>query len=93
MPPAKDAAKLGVKAQLVTEIAAIVRQRGLTQTAAAELLGIAQPKLSELLRGHFHGVSEQRLLDLLTRLGRDVQIVVKAAPRSRAAGKVSVVIA
>lgn len=89
----KDAAKLGIKAQLVAEIAAIVRQRRLTQTAAAELLGIAQPKLSELLRGHFHGVSERRLLDFLTRLGRDVQIVVKAAPRSRAAGMISVVTA
>lgn len=47
------------------------------QAEAAELLGLTQPKLSNMLRGHFHGFSERRLIDCLTRLGRDVQIVVK----------------
>jgi hypothetical protein len=45
-----------------------------------------------MLRGHFHGFSERRLIDCLTRLGRDVQIVVKEKPRSRASGRLSVVI-
>ena len=88
----KDPDRLLVKAELVTEIASIISKRGLKQAEAAELLGLTQPKLSNMLRGHFHGLSERRLIDCLTRLGRDVQIVVKEKPRSRATGRLSVVI-
>lgn len=86
-----DADSMAVKAQLVTEIADLLKGRGLTQIAAAELLGIPQPKLSRILRGQFRGVSERKLLDCLTRLGKDVEIVIKPAPRSRATGRLSVV--
>jgi predicted XRE-type DNA-binding protein len=66
-----------IKAQLVSKIGEIIKGRGLTQMQAAELLGLSQPKLSRILRGGFRGVSERRLMDCLTSLGRDVQIVVK----------------
>lgn len=88
----KDADAMLVKAELVMAIASIIRERSLTQAAAAQLLGLTQPKLSNLLRGQFHGVSEHRLIHCLTRLGRDVEIVVKQKPRSRATGKLSVVV-
>ncbi len=88
-----DAEEMLVKAQLATKIGDIIRRRKLTQIQAAELLGITQPKLSGLLRGQFRGVSETKMLECLTRLGRDVKIVVKAAPRSRTEGHVSVVFA
>jgi len=81
-----------VKAELVMAISRIVQERGLTQAVAAELLGLTQPKLSNILRGQFHGVSERRLIDCLTRLGHDVEIVVKQKPRSRASGKLSVTV-
>jgi predicted XRE-type DNA-binding protein len=86
-----DPDEMLIKAQLVTKIAEIIKRKGLTQTQAAELLGMPQPKLSNLLRGRFRGVSERRLMDCLTRLGRDVQIVVTVAPRSRSSGRLSVV--
>ena len=86
-----DAEEMLVKAQLATKIGEIVKQRKLTQAQAAELLGIPQPKLSNLLRGQFRGISETKMIDCLTRLGRNVEIVVKAASRSKAAGRVSVV--
>lgn len=82
-----------IKAELVTKIAEIVKRRGLTQSQAAVLLGLTQPKLSNLLRGRFRGISERRLMDCLTKLGRDVQIIVKAAPRSRGNGRLSIVFA
>ena len=88
----KDADAMLVKAELVLAISRIIQDRGLTQAPAAELLGLTQPKLSNLLRGQFHGISERRLIDCLTRLGRDVQIVVKEKPRSRASGRLSVVV-
>lgn len=88
----KDPDRLLVKAELAAVIASIISTQGLKQAEAAELLGLTQPKLSNMLRGHFHGFSERRLIDCLTRLGRDVQIVVKEKPRSRASGRLSVVI-
>jgi predicted XRE-type DNA-binding protein len=79
-----------VKAQIVAKIAEIIEQRRLTQEQAAKILRLTQPKISRLLRGHFRGVSERRLLACLTRLGRDVQIVVKKTPTRRAQGRVTI---
>ncbi|HYA20134.1 MAG TPA: helix-turn-helix transcriptional regulator [Burkholderiales bacterium] len=87
-----DAEAMAVKARLVVEIADLIKRRGLTQTEAAVLLEIPQPKLSGILRGQFRGISERKLMDCLTRLGRDVQIVVKPTPRSRSVGRVSVAV-
>jgi predicted XRE-type DNA-binding protein len=89
----EDADETLIKAQLVSKIAEILDRKGLTQTEAAAVLGLTQPKLSKLLRGGFRGVSERRLLDCLTRLGRDVQIIVKEPARSKEHGKLTVVFA
>lgn len=88
-----DAEEMLVKAQLVTKIAEIVRKKGLTQVETAKLLGLTQPKVSALFRGQFRGISERKLIECLTSLGRDVQIVVKDAPRRGANGKLTVVFA
>jgi predicted XRE-type DNA-binding protein len=85
-----DAREMLVKAQLATKIAEIIKRRRITQVQAAELLSMPQPKLSNMLRGRFRGISETKMLECLTRLGRDVQIVIKAASRSRKTGQVSV---
>jgi predicted XRE-type DNA-binding protein len=86
-----DADEMLVKAQLVTKIAEIIQRRGLTQVEAAKLLGLTQPKISAMLRGQFRGFSERKLIDCLTSLGRDVQIVIKEAPSRRTSGKLTVV--
>jgi predicted XRE-type DNA-binding protein len=88
-----DADEMLVKAQLATKIAEIIKLRKLTQTQAAIVLGIPQPKLSNMLRGRFHGISETKMIECLTLLGRDVQILIKAAPKARKAGHVSVIFA
>jgi predicted XRE-type DNA-binding protein len=88
-----DAEEMLVKAQLVHKISEIIRSRGLTQVEAARILGLTQPKLSGILRGQFRGVSERKLIDCLTSLGRDVEIVVRDAPRRRTGGRLSVVFA
>jgi predicted XRE-type DNA-binding protein len=88
-----DADEMLVKAQLVTKIRDIIREKGLTQVEVAAIVGLPQPKLSGILRGQFRGVSERKLIDCLTGLGRDVEIVVKEAPRRRAGGRVTVVFA
>lgn len=85
--PDADAHQL--KADLVTRIDEIIRRRRLTQTQAAELLGLSQPDVSRLLRGNFREYSIERLLRLLMALGRDVDIVIRK-PKSRRQGKLSI---
>ncbi len=80
-----------VKADLAIRIAETIHARRLTQTRAARILKIDQPKISRLLQGRLSGFSTERLMHFLTLLGRDVEIVVKRAPRSRRQGRVRVV--
>lgn len=79
------------KADLAIRIAEAIRTRRFTQTRAAELLKIDQPKISRLLRGQLSGFSAERLMHFLTLLGCDVEISIKAAPRSRRQGHLRVV--
>ena len=88
-----DAAALLVKARLAANICELISRRGLTQTQAAILLGISQPKVSAILNGRFRGISVAKLMDCLNRLGRDIEIVVKDARRSPRAGATRVVFA
>lgn len=80
------------KSELAALIARVLRTRELTQAAAAKLLGIDQPKVSELLRGRLTRFSTERLITLLTRLGRDVDIVVREPRKhsARATGRIQV---
>lgn len=78
-----------LKADLVTRIDKIIRQRGLKQVEAARLLGLSQPDVSRLLRGSFREYSVERLLRLLTALGRNVEIVIRE-PRSQRQGRLSI---
>ena len=80
-----------VKAQLAASIQEILSSRNLTQTQAAEILGLPQPKLSRMLHGHFRGISEAKMMDCITRLGRNVQIVIGPERRTGQAGRVEVV--
>ena len=85
-----DADRMQAKATLAAAIADSMRRRGLTQTAAAVLAGLPQPKLSALLHGEFRGISEAKMLTCLNRLGHDVEIVVRRTVR-RAGGRTRVV--
>lgn len=71
------AEKLKIKSGLVFEITRAVRRLGLTQEEAGRRMGIAQPKVSAMLRGDFTNLSERKLMDCLNRLGYDIEIKVK----------------
>jgi predicted XRE-type DNA-binding protein len=72
-----------VKAGLAAELTRAITARKLTQRAAADLMGIDQPKVSHLLHGRLAGFSTDRLLRWLTAFGRDVEIIVRTPARSR----------
>jgi len=79
------------KAELVAKIAEIILSKGLTQAAAAAILGVDQPKVSALLRGRLSGFSTDRLLRFVTALGRDVEIVIRSRSKSKGPGHLHVV--
>jgi len=64
------------KAELVQRIRQLISDRKLTQSTAAKLLGIDQPKVSALVRGRVEGFSIDRLLRFLNALGETVEIIV-----------------
>jgi predicted XRE-type DNA-binding protein len=86
----QDAGEMLVKAQLVSAISEILRARKWTQQHASKVLGIPQPKLSKMLRGQFRGISEAKMMDCLTRLGRNIRILITAENPSSQVGRVEV---
>jgi len=75
-----------VKAKIASQICQIIAERGLTQTAAAEILGLDQPKISALVRGKLSGFSVDRLFRLLNDLGQEVEIIIRPARPARRRG-------
>jgi len=70
------------KAELVQCIRDLIAERKLTQTKAAELLGLDQPKVSSLVRGRVEGYSIDRLFRFLNALGQRVEITVRSNPNN-----------
>lgn len=77
-----DADELLIKAKLAHQIAVTIRNRGLSQSEAARLVGVPQPKLSNMLRGQFRGISEDKMMRCLAALGHDVTIRVSRRDES-----------
>jgi predicted XRE-type DNA-binding protein len=75
-----NADELLTKSSLLFEISETIRARGLNQVEAAKVLGISQPRVSDLLRGSATGFSVHRLSILLMRLGKRVTLVVSDEP-------------
>jgi predicted XRE-type DNA-binding protein len=76
-----NADELLIKAELVRQISNSIDAKDLTQTEAAKLLGIDQPKVSALLNGKLSGFSTERLFKFLNALGSDVEIRVIPTPQ------------
>jgi predicted XRE-type DNA-binding protein len=79
-----------LKAHLSREIHRTIKGRKLTQSQAAQLLGIHQSQVSALLRARPGAFSVGRLIDLLTVLGKDVEIAIRDKQADRETGQVRV---
>lgn len=79
------------RVQLASHIRDAIKRRKLTQTAAAEMVGLDQPKISALINGRLAGFSSDRLLRCLTALGQDVDITVRAPSSRRKRGRLRVI--
>jgi predicted XRE-type DNA-binding protein len=69
------------KAQVALAIARTIKERGLTQVQAAKLAGLTQARISDIGRGKLTGFTLDRLLLVLSSLGRDVSIKIEKSVR------------
>ena len=78
------------KAELASKIIEEIQRRRLTQSQAAEILGIDQPKISALKQGKLSGFSIERLMRFLLLLGRNIEIIVGGRTKSRSVARLRV---
>jgi predicted XRE-type DNA-binding protein len=76
-----EAEHLRVRAELMLALERVIRRRRLTQARAAKLLGVSQPRVSDLVRGRFHRFSIDALVDMLARAGVKVHITTERRAR------------
>jgi predicted XRE-type DNA-binding protein len=86
-----DAAERQAKLRLAYALNQVLEARKLSQADAAKVLGVTQPKVSALRHYKLAGFSVERLMNLLTAVDQDVEIVIRRKPRSRKTGRISVV--
>jgi predicted XRE-type DNA-binding protein len=80
----KEAESLRLRAELMVELERIIRERKLTQRAAAKLFGVTQPRISDLVRGKIDLFSIDTLVSMLARAGMRVEVRFARAGRRRA---------
>ena len=87
-----NAEEMQAKAALVSRIIVILKKKKWTQEEASAVLGIPQPKISLLSRGQFSGFSIGKLINLLSKLNQDIEIIVRNRSHStkHSVGHVSV---
>ena len=81
-----DAAELSAKAALALKLNELIGQRGLSQTQAAAITGMTQPKVSQIRRYKLQNISLERLMQALVSLDQQVEIVVRPAQKASGHG-------
>lgn len=84
-----DAETHYLKAQIVAEIYRLTKERKLTQSAAGKRMGISQPEVSRMFKGHFQEYSVDRLMTFLTTFDRDVEIRVRPHKKGGHTGRIT----
>jgi len=74
-----QAANLRARAELMRQIAALVKRQDWTQVEAARHCGVTQPRMNDLLRGRVSRFSLDALVNISTALGCRVRIDLEAA--------------
>ncbi|MDE2259887.1 MAG: XRE family transcriptional regulator [Betaproteobacteria bacterium] len=88
-----DAAERKLRVQLAMRVNEIIKNKRMTQVAAAALFGIPQPHVSELKHYKLNRFSSERLLHFMTQLDRDVEIVIRPRDAAHPVGQLSVLFA
>jgi len=75
----EQAANLRVHAELMQQIAAILKKRGWTQVEASRQCGVTQPRINDLLRGRVSRFSLDAFVNIATAVGRRVRVELERA--------------
>jgi predicted XRE-type DNA-binding protein len=81
--PDDEAEHLRVRADLLIQIQQALKVRGLKQAEAAKLLGVTQPRVSDLVRGRIDLFSVDSLIDMLARLGVRVRLAFTTSKKHK----------
>lgn len=82
----ENSTEMKIKAEAVRMLAKTIADSGMTQSEAAKVLGIDQPKISRILRGQFRGLSLEKIMGYILALGSDIEIMVREKQNDGAAG-------
>ena len=72
----EEAENFRIRADLMIQLTKLIEARGLTQAAAAKLLGVTQPRISDLVRGKIDRFSIDTLVEMLGHTGARISFVV-----------------
>jgi predicted XRE-type DNA-binding protein len=89
----QKAASMKARSSLMMELTTVIQERGMTQAEAAELFGVTQPRVSDLMRGKVNLFSLDTLMDMAATAGMSPVVKVskpklgrrRAVPRRRVA--------
>ncbi len=73
-----EAEAMKVRAQLLRTVQKKITAAGMSQAAAAKLLNVTQPRISDLMRGKIDLFSAEMLIDMLRSLGTQIKLTFKA---------------
>ena len=73
-----EADHLRIRSELMAKVQKVIMVSGLKQTQAAELLGVTQPRVSDLMRGRIDLFNVETLIDILAKLGVRTKLVLQA---------------
>src|SRR3989475_906602 len=76
-----DSHHLRVRSELLAKLQTVIAARGLKQAEAAELLGVTQPRVSDLMRGRIDLFNAETLIDMLAKLGVRTRLVLQFSRR------------
>ena len=82
----QEAASMRARSALMMSLTEVIREQGMTQVQAAELFGVTQPRVSDLMRGKFNLFSLDTLIDMAATAGMVpiVKVSKPKLPRKRA---------
>lgn len=65
----QEAASMKARSALMMELSAAIQERGMTQSEAAKIFGVTQPRISDLVRGKINLFSLDTLMDMAATAG------------------------
>jgi predicted XRE-type DNA-binding protein len=77
----QEAASMRARSALMMNLSKVIREQGVTQAHAAELFGVTQPRISDLMRGKFNLFSQDTLIDMAVTAGMALTVKVSKPKR------------